>query len=153
MDGRRMLRALVVGIAAAVLGGVVGAVLTRGLMRLVALVAGGDPAFSWTGLAFIAVFYIVFLAPGAVALAWGRSRWSQAVLALGAVAIPVQAAGIAQSDLEGVGPLGAGQWTALTALFVAMAVVYALQAVLVYRLARSGAADRGREPAARLTAA
>ncbi|MGY1725154.1 hypothetical protein [Blastococcus sp. SYSU DS0533] len=153
MDGRRMLRALAVGTAAAVLGGAVGAVLTRGLMRLVALVAGGDTAFSWSGLAFIAIFYIVFLAPGAVALAWRRSRWSLAVLVLGAVAISVQAAGIAQSDLEGVGPLGVGRWTALTVLFVAMAAVYALQAVLVHRLVRAGGRDRGREPAAQLTAA
>ncbi|MCF6506518.1 hypothetical protein E9549_03710 [Blastococcus sp. MG754426] len=153
MDGRRILRALAVGIAAAVLGGAVGAVLTRGLMRLVALVAEGDPAFTWSGLAFIAIFYVVFLAPGAVALAWRRSRWSLAVLALGAVAIPVQAAGIAQSDLEGVGPLSAGRWIALTALFVAVAVVYAFQAVLVHRVACSGGRDRGHEPAARLTAA
>jgi hypothetical protein len=153
VDGRRMLRALAVGIAAAVLGGVVGAVLTRGLMRLVVLVAEGDPAFTWSGLAFIAIFYVVFLTPGAVALAWGRSRWSLAVLALGALAIPVQAAGIAQTDLEAVGPLSTGQWTALTALFVAMAAVYALQALVVYRVAQSGGRERESEPAARLTAA
>lgn len=152
MDGSRVLRALAVGIGAAVLGGAVGAVLTRALMRLVALVAGGDPSFSWSGLAFIALFYVVFLVPGAVAVAWSKSRWSLAVLTLGAVAIPVQAAGIAQSDLEGVGPLGTGQWVALTALFVAMAAVYALQAVLVHRVARSVGRARESEPAA-LTAA
>jgi hypothetical protein len=60
------------------------------------------------------------------------------VFVAGAVAIPVQAAGIATTDLEAVGPFSAGQWAALVALFVAMAAVYALQAVIAYRLTRSG---------------
>jgi hypothetical protein len=118
-------------------------------MRLVMLVAGGDPSFTWAGTAFIALFYVVFLTPGAVALAWSRARWPLAVFGLGAVAIPVQATGIAQTDLEAVGPFSTGQWVVLGALFVGMAAVYALQAAIVYRVARSGGADRERPPAAR----
>jgi hypothetical protein len=139
------------GVAAAVLGGVIGAVLTRALMRLVMVVADGDPTFTWTGLVFIALFYVVFLTPGAVALAWSRARWPLVVLGAGAVAIPVQAAGIAQTDLEEVGPLSSGQWAALTPIFVAMAAVYALQAVITYRVARSGRRDP--EPTAALVGA
>jgi hypothetical protein len=138
MDVQRLLRALGRGVVAAVVGGLVGAALTRGLMRAVILVADGDARFSWAGLVFIALFYVVFLTPGAIALAWSRARWPVVVFGAGAVAIPVQAAGIATTDLEAVGPFSAGQWVALVALFVAMAAVYALQAVIAYRLARSG---------------
>ena len=138
MDVQRLLRALGRGVLAAVVGGLVGAVLTRGLMRAVILVADGDARFSWSGLVFIALFYVVFLTPGAIALAWSRARWPVVVFGAGAVAIPIQAAGIATTDLEAVGPFSAGQWVALVALFVAMAAVYALQAVIAYRLARSG---------------
>ena len=141
-----LLRAGVRGVAAAVLGAVVGAVLTRGLMRLVILVAGGTPQFTWTGMAFIALFYVVFLTPGAIALVWSRARWPLGVFGLGAVAIPVQAAGIAQIDLEAVGPFSAGQWALLVPLFVALAAVYAAQAVIAYRVARAGTRARSDAP-------
>jgi hypothetical protein len=141
MDWWRLMRALARGVAAALLGGLFGAVLTRALMRVIMVVADGTLSFTWSGLAFIALFYVVFLAPGAVALAWSRARWPLFVFVVGAVAIPVQAAGIAQTDLEAVGPFGAGQWAALSALFVGMAAVYALQAAIVYRVARSGRRD------------
>jgi hypothetical protein len=139
MDGQRLLRALRRGFAAAVIGGLVGTALTRGLMRAVILVAGGNPAFTWTGTAFIAVFYILFLTPGTIALAWSRERWPLFVFGAGAVAIPVQAAGIATTDLEGLGPFSSGQWTVLVVLFVGMAAAYAVQAVIAYRVARGGA--------------
>ena len=138
---RGLVRAGVRGVAAAVLGGLVGAALTRGLMRAIILVAGGTPQFTWTGMAFITLFYVVFLTPGAIALAWSRARWTLFVFGAGALAIPVQAAGIATTDLEAVGPFSTGQWAVLTPLFVAMAGVYVLQAVIVYRVARSAAAE------------
>jgi hypothetical protein len=139
MDGHRLVRAVARGVAAAVLGAVVGAALTRALMRVIILVAGGNPAFTWTGTAFIAVFYILFLTPGAIALAWSRERWPLFVFGAGAVAIPVQAAGIATTDLDGLGSFGSGQWTVLVVLFVGMAAAYAVQALIAYRVARGGA--------------
>jgi hypothetical protein len=147
---QRVVRAGGRGIAAALLGGLVGAALTRVVMRLVMLVADGDPSFTWAGTAFIALFYVVFLTPGAVALAWSPARWPLFVFGAGAVAIPIQAAGIAQTDLEAVGPLSTGQWTVLVVLFVGMAAAYAVQAVIAYRVARSGRRDRQGEPAATL---
>src|SRR3954464_11311316 len=104
MDGWRLARVLARGVAAALLGGVLGGGLTRGVMRVIMVVADGTLSFTWSGLAFIALFYVVFLAPGAVALAWSRARWPLFVFVAGAVAIPVQAAGIAQTDLEAIGP-------------------------------------------------
>jgi hypothetical protein len=153
MDGRRLVQAGTRGIAAAVLGGLVGAALTRALMRVIVLVADGDPTFTWTGTAFIAIFYVVFLLPGAVALACSRSRWPLLVFGAGAVAIPVQAAGIATTDLAAVGPFSAGQWAVLVALFFGMAGVYALQAAIVYRVARSARGEGEGEPAPPLVGA
>jgi hypothetical protein len=153
MDVHRLVQAVLRGIAAAVIGGLVGAVLTRGIMRLVMVAADGNTTFTWTGTAFIAIFYVVFLTPGAIALAWSRARWPLFLFGLGAVAIPVQAAGIATTDLEAVGPFSAGQWAILSVLFVVMAGVYALQALVVFRVARSGRRDGEREPAASLVGA
>ena len=147
MDGQRWGRAMARGIGAAVAGALVGTALTRGLMRLVILAADGAPTFTWTGTAFIAIFYVVFLAPGAIALAWSPARWPLYVFGAGAVAIPVQAAGIAQTDLEAVGPLSAGQWALLVPLFLGLAAVYALQAAIAHRIARPGR-DRQGVPAA-----
>jgi hypothetical protein len=138
MDWKRLVRALVRGAAAAVIGGLAGAALTRGLMRAVILVADGNPQFTWTGTAFITLFYVVFLTPGAVALAWSRARWPLFLFGAGAVAIPVQAAGIAQTDLEAVGPFSTGQWAVLAVLFVGMAAAYIVQAGIVYRVVRGG---------------
>jgi hypothetical protein len=150
MDWERLGRAVLRGVAAAVVAGVIGTALTRGLMRAIILVAGGEPQFTWSGTAFIALFYVVFLMPGAVALAWSPARWPLFVFGAGAVAIPIQAAGIAQTDLAAVGPLSTGQWTVLVVLFVGMAAAYAVQAVIAYRVARSGRRDRQGEPAATL---
>jgi len=150
MDWQRLGRAVLRGVVAAVVAGVIGTALTRGLMRAIILVAGGEPQFTWSGTAFIALFYVVFLMPGAVALAWSPARWPLFVFGAGAVAIPIQATGIAQTDLEAVGPLSTGQWTVLVVLFVGMAAAYAVQAVIAYRVARSGRRDRQGESAATL---
>jgi hypothetical protein len=102
-------------------------------------VAGGEPQFSWAGLAFIALFYVVFLTPGSIALAYSRARWPLFIFGAAAVAIPVQAAGIATTDLAATGPLSIGQWACLVPLVVAMAAAYTVQAVIAYRVARGGA--------------
>jgi hypothetical protein len=153
MDGPRLVRAVVRGVAAAVLGAVVGAALTRALMRAIVLVADGNPAFTWTGTAFIAIFYALFLTPGAIALAWSRARWPLFLFGAGAVAIPVQAIGIATTDLADVGPFSPGQWAVLVVLFLGLAAVYVLQAGIVLRVARSGRRNGERKPTAPLLGA
>jgi hypothetical protein len=153
MDVTRLVRAVVRGGVAALVGGLIGTVLTRAVMRAVILVAGGTPQFTWAGTAFIALFYVVFLTPGAIALAWSRARWPLLLFGAGALAIPVQAAGIATTDLEAVGPFSGAQWALLVPLFVAMAAAYAVQALIAFRLARSGRRDRQGEPSAALVGA
>src|SRR4051795_3006639 len=94
MDGWRLVRALARGVAAALLGGVLGAVLTRALMRVIMVVADGTLSFTWSGLAFIALLRRLPSARcGRARLESGR--WPLFVFVAGAVAIPVQAAGIA----------------------------------------------------------
>jgi hypothetical protein len=153
MDVTRLVRAVVRGGVAALVGGLIGTVLTRAVMRAVILVAGGTPQFTWAGTAFIALFYVGFLTPGAIALAWSRARWPLFLFGAGALAIPVQAAGIATTDLEAVGPFSGAQWALLVPLFVAMAAAYAVQALIAFRLARSGRRDRQGEPSAALVGA
>jgi hypothetical protein len=153
MRRRRFVRAVALGVGAALVGGLVGAVLTRGLMRLIMIVVQGDPSFTWGGTAFIALFYVVFLTPGAIALAWSAARWPVFLFGIGALAIPLQATGIATTDLAAAGSISAGQWVLLAPLFVLMAGVYAAQALLVYRIVRSGRRDRQGEPAASLLGA
>ena len=65
----------------------------------------------------------------------------------------MQATGIATTDLADVGPFSAGQWTVLAVLFVGMAAVYVLQAVVAFRVARSGRRNGEREATASLLGA
>jgi hypothetical protein len=153
VDLRRLIGAIARGAVAAVLGALVGTALTRALMRIVIIVAGGTPAFTWTGTMFIALFYVVFLLPGAITLAWSRARWPLFVWGAGAVAIPVQAAGIATTDLEAVGPFSAGQWAVLAVLFLCMAATYAVQAAVVHRVARPRREERPADSPAALVGA
>src|SRR3954467_9894736 len=74
MDGWRLVRALARGVAAALLGGALGAVLTRALMRVIMVVADGTLSFTWSGLAFIALFYVVFLLRRLPSARCGRAR-------------------------------------------------------------------------------
>jgi hypothetical protein len=148
-----VVRAVARGLGAAVIGGLIGAALTRALMRVVIIVAGGTPAFTWTGTMFIALFYVVFLLPGAIALAWSGARWPLFVWGAGAVAIPVQAAGIATTDLAAVGPFSAGQWAALSVLFLCIAAVYAVQAAIVHRVARPRRGEGQADPPSSLVGA
>jgi hypothetical protein len=133
------------GLAAAVLGGLIGAGITRALMRAIVVTIGNPPEFTWAGTAFIALFYIAFLTPGAVALAWSRARWPAFVLGAGALAIAVQATGIGISDLGDVGGLTTGSWVVLGALIAGMAVVFVVQALVVLKVAR-GAETRDEKP-------
>jgi hypothetical protein len=84
------------------------------------------------------------------------SRWPAAGplaalrLGAGAVAIPVQAAGIATTDLAAVGPFSAGQWAALSVLFLCIAAVYAMQAAIVHRVARPRRGEGQADPSSSL---
>jgi hypothetical protein len=63
------------GLVAAATSGVVSALVTRALMRAVALLTNDDPVFNPGALILIAVFYTVALLPGCLALALSPSWW------------------------------------------------------------------------------
>jgi hypothetical protein len=146
MNGRRLLRAVLAGGAAALLWGVVAALVFRLLMRAVAEVTSTATAFSPGGTAFIAVFFVVLALPGAVALAFSRSRWPWLVLGTGLGLLVVQAVGIGASDLGRTHHLTTGEWILLAAIFVAMAGVVGAEAVLIGRTARRWAVDTAPAP-------
>src|SRR3712207_4882810 len=121
MDGRRLLKAVLAGGAAALLWAVAAALVFRLLMRAVAEVTSTAPTFSLAGTAFIAVFFVVLALPGAIALAYSRGRWPWLVLGTGLGLLAVQAVGIGSGDLGVTHHLTSGDWVLLTAVFVAMA--------------------------------
>ncbi len=156
MDLHRVLRAVARGVAAAAVWGVLSAAITRGLMRTVTVITQGTPDFTWFGTFGIAVIYVAALTPGAIALAYSRSRWSWilfgggvAFLVYGAVVIGVDETSHAQG-------LAGWRWAGLVAVLLAMVAVYTAQVLLVERSVRTAARspespDRQvrREPASR----
>ena len=145
MDLHRVLRAVARGTAAAVVWGLLSAAITRVLMRVVTLLTRGTPDFTWFGTFGIAVIYVAALTPGAIALAYSRTRWSWllfgggvAFLAYGAVVIGVEETSHAQG-------LSAWRWAGLIAVLLTMLTVYTAQVLLVHRSVRTS----GRSSAAR----
>jgi hypothetical protein len=141
VDGRRVLRAVLAGGAAALLWGLAAALVFRLLMRVVAEVTSTAPTFSLGGTVFIAVFFVVLALPGAVALACSRGRWPWLVLGTGLGLLVVQAVGVGSSDLGVTHHLTTGEWVLLGAVFAAMAGVVVAEAWLIARTARRWAAD------------
>jgi hypothetical protein len=146
MNGRRLLRAVLAGGAAALLWGLAAALVFRLLMRVVAEVTSTATTFSLGGTAFIAVFFVLLALPGAIALACSRGRWPWLVLGTGLGLLAVQAVGVGSSDLGVTHHLTTGEWALLTAIFVAMAGVIGAEAVLIGRTARRWAADAAPAP-------
>ena len=147
MDGRRLLRAVLAGGAAALLCGVAAALVFRLLMRAVGEVTSTAPTFSLAGTVGIAVFFVVLALPGATALACSRSRWPWLVLGTGLGLLAVQAVGIGAGDLGATHHLTTGERVLLTAVFVAMAGVIGAEAVLIGRTARRWARTTAPAPA------
>jgi hypothetical protein len=130
---RRAVRSGVLGVAAAVAVGIVAGVSSRALMRLVTLVAGADPSFTWQGTVGIVVGYVLPFVPGAVAsvLTGRRIRWVPLVAA--AALLLWASASIALSgevDTE----LTALEIAGVAALGIGFAVLPLAQVVVLVRL-------------------
>jgi hypothetical protein len=137
MDAHRLLVAVRTGVAAATLGGLVSAVLTRALMRTVTLITNGTPDFTWFGSIGIALVYIAALLPGAIALALTAGRWPWILFGGGIAFLAYGAVVIGSEETAHAQGLTVGRWIALVAILAAMLAIYTGQVVLVYRLARS----------------
>jgi hypothetical protein len=120
-------------LAAVVVGGVLGAV-SRGLMALVALAAGGTSSFSWSGTAGILLIYVLVMLPaGAVAgLTTHRLRWLLPVG--GALFLCVPALGVASEEIGSTAGFTAGQWLGVGAAGAAIFATVGLLPWLTVRL-------------------
>jgi hypothetical protein len=133
----RRMNPVAAGLTAAAFTGLVSGVITRALMRVVKVLINGTPGFDLAGSLFIPVFYVIMLAPGAVALAFKRAWWSWLLLAGGAVLLIEQAItiGILETlDSENMTTL---RWVLLVLTLLAMAATYGLQVLYTVRLSFS----------------
>lgn len=124
------------GFAAAAVPGLVSAVVTRALMRAVALVANTGTHFSVGALILIAVLYIVALLPGCLALALSRARWPWVLFGAGVAFLGFEAVVIGVQETEAAHDLTPTRWVVLVLVLVAMLLTYAAQAVVAARWAR-----------------
>jgi hypothetical protein len=97
-----ILRRLALGVAAALVVGVVCGGVARLLMRVMVVLADEEGSFSLAGTVAIVLTYAVFALPGAVLAAGWGGRGRSALLVLGGLALWVPITGIASSDLEDV---------------------------------------------------
>lgn len=136
MAKRRWVRVLLTGAAAAVVPGLVSAIITRLLMRFVALTVNAVPHFSLAGSAGIAIVYVVLLLPGCLALAYSRARWPWILFAAGAAVLMFEAVAIGLQETAATNNMTAGRWIGLLILLILMAAVYSAQIVVAARWAR-----------------
>jgi hypothetical protein len=120
-------------LAAVVVGAVLGAV-SRGLMALVALAAGGTSSFSWSGSAGILLVYVLVMLPaGAVAgLTTHRLRWLLPIG--GALLLCVPAVGVTSEEIGSTAGFTAGQWLGVGAAGAAIFATVGLLPWLTVRL-------------------
>jgi hypothetical protein len=133
------------GAAAVVAGAVLGA-LSRALMALITLIAGGQPSFSFAGTGFVLALYAAVVLPGALlaALTVHRARWL--LLGAGAVFLCVPAIGVAQEEVTGTELFDAVQWIGVGSAGLAIFATVAVLPVLTVRLVDGWLGRRTRQP-------
>jgi hypothetical protein len=133
-----VLKRIGIGLAAAVVAGIVFGGLSRALMRLATLAVGGVPGFSWEATFFIVLIHVIAAVPAAMLAAFTKRwwRWSAAVAGTALLAVP--AAGIASADLGATGSLTAAQWVGAIAATVAIFASFVVLPLVAVRLVDRG---------------
>jgi hypothetical protein len=126
------------GAAGALAAGIASALITRALMRAVALLTNEEPTFHVGGLFVIAAIYVVALLPGCFALARTSAWWAWALLGVGVALLGVQAAAIGLQETSSAHAMTAGHWIGLIITLAAMLATYGAQVVLAVHWARHG---------------
>ncbi len=126
------------GFAAAAVAGAGSALITRALMRAVVLLTNGDPEFSLGALLFIALFYMLALLPGCLALARTRAWWAWLLLAAGVMLLAFEAVAIGLDETTATHDMTPGRWSLFVAVLVSMLATYAIQVTLAVHWARHG---------------
>ena len=126
------------GCVAAVVTGVGSAVITRTLMRAVAVLTNDDPVFTPGALAFIAVFYTLALLPGCLALAQSPGRWPWLLFAAGVGVLAFEAVAIGVQETSDAHDVTRSQQIWLALVLLAMLATYAAQTGIAARWSRRG---------------
>ncbi|MGW0045081.1 hypothetical protein [Rhodococcus sp. NPDC003348] len=129
-------RAVGVGVSAAVVAGLLVGVVSRVLMRVTTLLAGGSPHLSWRGSAAIVMIYAVVMLPGAIVAALTTRRGSTLPLVAGAVLLFVPAIGVATEEIGHPADVGAVRLAGAALCAAAVFAMLALLPVVTLRLVR-----------------
>jgi peptidoglycan/LPS O-acetylase OafA/YrhL len=130
----RLIRIVMAGVAGAVGAGILVGVVSRLLMRLVALAAGHEGGFSWLDSVAILMIYAVAMLPGALTAAATTRRLRWVVAAAGCVFLMGPAVGIASGEIGGTQGLSVLQWVALSATSLAVFATIVILPVVTVRI-------------------
>jgi hypothetical protein len=131
----RILQRLGIGIAAAMVTGVVLGLAARVMMRLVAVAAGHEGApFTLGGTLGIVAAFVIVAVPGAVVASFVSRRGRSLPLVLGALLLCVPATAIAGEDLGVIGSLSTAQWVGVAATTTGVYATILALPVLTLRL-------------------
>ena len=119
----------IAGVAGALLGA-----LSRVLMRLVTLIAGGEPGFSWSGTIFIVLLYVVAPAPVAALSAFTTRWWRWIAAAAGTALLAVPAIGVTGEELGNTAGFSAAQWAGTMIVTVAIFATTVVLPIATVRL-------------------
>ena len=133
-------RALMTGFAAAAVPGVASAVVTRLLMRVVAVLANTEPSFDPVASMSIGVIYVALLLPGCLALAYSRARWPWLLFGGGVAVLVFEAVAIGLQETSSAHDLTAGRWIALVLVLLVMLITYVIHVAAAARWARRSSA-------------
>jgi hypothetical protein len=118
---------------------------TRPLMRVVALLAQEETSFSVAGTVGILIVYAACLAPGALLLALTPRWWSQVVLATGCALLATAAVGIASDEVHGLSDLPATRQVGVILVIALMVVVYVTGVLVLRAAATRVSTSKGRD--------
>jgi hypothetical protein len=130
-----VIRGLGRGAAAALVAGAVLGTLSRGLMALVTLAAGGTNSFSWSGTAFILIIYAAAILPGGLLAGVTTHRLRWLLLAAGAAFLCVPAVGVAGAELGSTAGFDTVRWVGVGVTAAAVFGTIGLLPLLTVRLA------------------
>jgi hypothetical protein len=148
----RTIRAGVVGVSAALVGGLAVGLVARILMRAVTVSADHDGEFTVGGSVFIVLIYAVAMIPGAVVAAFTTRWWRWLVAAGGSLFLCLPAVGVAREEIGSTDGLSLLRWVFLVvtslAVFATIAIVPVVTVALVDRWRSPSPARRAEHAAA-----
>jgi len=125
-------------VAAAAVPALLSTIVTRVLMRLIALLANTDPHFDPAALPLIFAIYTLLLLPGCLALAYSRSRWPWLILGAGCAVLLLEAVAIGLTETSTAHDMTPARWVGMLAVLAAMLATFVAQAAMSAHWARRG---------------